>query len=92
VNAYLVEHYWPGITAQAFGQAVARVRAAVEAMAGEGHGVRLLHSTVVLGDESAFTVLAATSASVVEDAYRRAGVRFDRLVDAVDDPRVPAAG
>ncbi len=53
-------------------------------LAAEGGALRYLHSTLVPDDESAFCVFEAASRSLVEQAYARAGVRFERLLDAVE--------
>jgi hypothetical protein len=82
-HTFLVEHYWPGVTAASFEAAAERVRAsAVELEADTG--IRFLHSTLVPEDEAAFCVFAASSQDVVAEAYRRAGVPFERILDAVD--------
>jgi hypothetical protein len=49
----------------------------------QGLAVRFLHSTLVPEEEAAFCVVEAESASAVEAAYERAGVRFQRIVGAV---------
>jgi hypothetical protein len=87
VQTFLVEQYWPGVTAEAFERAEADVRASTSELAGGGTSIRFLHSTLVPGDETAFCVFAASSAELVAEAYRRAGVRFDRIVDAVEPSR-----
>ncbi len=81
---YLVEHYWPGGTATDFAAAASSVRASAEELAAEGQRIRYLHSTLVPEDEAAFCVLEAESRAIVERAYDRAGVRFERIVDAVE--------
>ena len=81
---YLVEHYWPGITAEAFRSATERVRAAARAMARGGTPIRYLHSTMIPADEAAFCVLQAATTEVIEQLYARAGVRFDRIVAALE--------
>ena len=83
-STFLVEHYWPGVTAEEFGAAAERVRTCAELLAVEGESIRYLHSTLVPEDEAAFCVFEATNRSLVEEAYRRAGVRFERLVAAVE--------
>ena len=83
-RTFLVEHYWPGVTARAFGRAAQRIRASAEQLAREGVDLEFLHSTLVLEDEAAFCVLRGESESVVEEAYRRAGVRFERVLPAVE--------
>lgn len=82
-TTYLVEHYWPGITAEAFRSATERVRATARAMARSGAPIRYLHSTMVPADEAAFCVLTAASPELIEQLYARAGIRFDRIVAAV---------
>jgi hypothetical protein len=82
-TTYLVEHYWPGITADGFRSAAARVRATARAMARRGTPIRYLHSTLVPTDEAGFCVLDAASVELVEQLYARAGVRFDRIVAAL---------
>jgi hypothetical protein len=81
---YLVEHYWPGITAEVFRAAAERVRATAEAMARGGTPIRYLHSTMVPADEAAFCVFEAASPELIEQLYARAGVRFERIVAALE--------
>src|SRR5262245_44660598 len=83
-STYLVEHYWPGITADTFRSAAERVRTTAEAMARDGTPIRYRHSTMVPVDEAAFCVFDATSAELIEQLYARAGVRFERIVAAVE--------
>lgn len=83
---FMAEHYWPGVTADAFQSAVERVRAAAGDLAAAGTEIRFLHSTLVLDDESAFCVFEAHSQTVVEQAYARAGVSYQRLLDALEMP------
>jgi hypothetical protein len=84
LGTFLVEHYWPGVTAEQFGDAADRVRASADRLAADGEPIRYLHSTLVPRDEAAFCVFEAASESLVEEAYRRAGVRFERMVAAVE--------
>jgi hypothetical protein len=83
-QTYLVEHYWPGVTPDAFGEAAGRVRTSALALEAAGHGVRFLHSTLVPEDEAAYCVLVADSPRLVEETYEKAGVPFERLVAAVE--------
>jgi hypothetical protein len=80
VATFLVEHYWPGVTEGELRDAAARVRASSDGMA----GLRLLRVTLVPEDEAALCVFAADSAALVVEAYGRAGVRFERILDAVE--------
>lgn len=83
---FMVEHYWPGVTAATFQPAVEQVRAAAAELAAAGAEIRFLHSTLVLGDEAAFCVFEAGSQVDVEQAYARAGVSFQRLQEALEIP------
>ena len=53
-------------------------------MARDGAEIRFLHATFVPEDEAAYCVFAAASVEVVETAYRRANVPFERIVDALE--------
>ena len=83
-TTYLVEHYWPGITAETFSSAAERVRTTAAAMTRGGVPIRCLHSTMVPVDEAAFCVFTAASADLIEQLYARAGVRFERIVAALE--------
>ena len=83
-TTYLVEHYWPGITAEAFRSAVARLRSTSAAMVRGGVAIRCLHSTMVPADEAAFCVFAAGSSELIEQLYHRAGITFDRIVVSLE--------
>jgi hypothetical protein len=83
-TTFLVEHYWPGVTESGFGAAAQSLREASEAIAAAGGTLRYLHSTLVPADEAAFCVFQASSRSLVEQAYARAGVRYERILDAVE--------
>lgn len=83
-KTFLVEHYWPGVTTEQFGDAADRVRTSADRLAADGEPIRYLHSTLVPEDEAAFCVFEAASKSLVEEAYRRAGVHFERMVAAVE--------
>ena len=82
-QSFLVEHYRPGITADAFRDAMARVRASAAAMRRDGSLVRCVHATLVPEDEAVLSVIDATSSELVEQLFARAGVRVDRIVSAL---------
>lgn len=88
---FLVEHYWPGLTPGLFRTACGRVRRSVDGIVGEGVPIRFLHSTLVAEEETGFCLFEAESAAVVEDAYARAGVPFERIVDALEIGVGPSA-
>lgn len=83
-TTFLVEHYWPGVTESGFAAAAESLRAASEEIAAGGADLRYLHSTLVPEDEAAFCVFHASSRALVEQVYARAGVRFERILDAVE--------
>lgn len=83
-RSFLVEHYWPGVTADTFREAAERVRACAGELASTGAEIEFLHSTLVPEDEAAFCVFAAASPKLVEEAYERADVPFERIVDAYE--------
>lgn len=83
-HTFLVEHYWPGVSVRAFRAAADQVRAAAEEISLANAPIHFLHSTLVPEDENAFCVFSAASAALVEQAYRRAGVGFERIVDALE--------
>jgi hypothetical protein len=75
---YVVERYLPGLDQHALRRSPARLAGATA-----NTPVTHLCSTIVPADEACFCQFEGPSAEVVADANRRAGVPFDRLVDAV---------
>jgi len=82
-STYLVEHYWPGATADLFRSTSERVRTTAEAMRRGGTPIRYLHAILVPADEAAFCLIDAASQELVEQLYARAGIGFDRIVAAL---------
>lgn len=80
----LVEHYWPGVTVEAFRIAAERVHRSASELAGSGESIRYLHATLVPSDESAFCVFQAASVELVARAYADAQVQFERLLIALE--------
>jgi hypothetical protein len=91
VDTFIVESYWPGVTADAFGKAVARAEGAAKQIAAEGTPVRHLDSILVPQDEAVFHLFEGYSAEVVEQVGRRARLRFARVVRCVR-PEDPSPG
>jgi hypothetical protein len=60
------------------------VRTAAAELAGDDREIVFLHSTLVPEDEAAFCVFEATTPELVARAYDRAGVRFERILDALE--------
>jgi hypothetical protein len=84
-QAYLVEHYRPGLEPEELGRLATRVRESVAELGREGRPVRYLRSTIVPGDESFLLVIEAASEELVREVYTHAGVSFERLSAAVTD-------
>lgn len=74
---FLVERYWPGVTA-------ADVRAVDERLTQLGGGAaKFVASTLIPADEIVFFEFRAAHDTAVLELARRAGLRCDRLVSAV---------
>lgn len=81
---FLVESYLPGST-RALEDASVSARRAAELATGEGVPMRYLRTTLLPSDETCFHLFEAASVAVVEAAAARAGLRWDRVVEAVDE-------
>lgn len=91
-KTFLVERYWPGVTVDAFAEAVRRVRESIDGLRSEGEAIQTMSSTLVPTDEAAYWVVAASSADIVELAYARAGVPYERIVGALEAERAQSEG
>jgi Protein of unknown function (DUF4242) len=80
---FLVENYSPGLSVEGFEAASYRLSAEADAMTREGKVVQVLRSTIVPADESLICVCSAESRALVCEAFRRAGVSFDRISEAL---------
>jgi hypothetical protein len=77
--SYLVEAYVSG------GQrAMAHAREGARRTAELGVGVRYVRTTFLPGDETVLHLFEAPSASVLDEAGRRAALPFERIVEAVE--------
>lgn len=81
---YLVEHYLPGVTAEGFRETTGRLWSAAAAMASGGTPIHYRQAILVPSDEAAFCMFEAASVDVITLLYQRAGVAFDRIVDALE--------
>jgi hypothetical protein len=81
---YLVELYLSRDGKPDLEGAVARVRAAAQELTREGAPVRYLRTIFVPEDETCFFLYDAASAEAAGEATRRAGLSFDRVVEAID--------
>jgi hypothetical protein len=82
---YLVEYYRPSSTPADLERVASRVREAVDQLEREGLPVRFRHSTIVATDEAFLCVVEAASEVVVQMAYDRACVTFERISAAVTE-------
>jgi hypothetical protein len=82
-QAYLVEHYRPGLDVSQLTGAIAAVREAVVEMEHTGEPIHYVSSTIVPSDESFFCVIEAAAEDGVRSAYARAGVPFERISAAI---------
>lgn len=89
MTTYLIELYAPVGETASLEAAAARARATAEQMTREGKSIRYLRSTFVPEDEIWFHLYEAASADAVAEVSGRAGMAFDRIVEAV---QVPAGG
>jgi hypothetical protein len=79
-SMYLVERYWPAVTAEQVREALARLAAVA---APDRDTARHLGSVLVPADECVFSLFLARSSAAVAAANRAAGVPFDRVAPAV---------
>ncbi len=77
---FLVESYVADSSA-AFDDARERARLTAEQNADVGY----VESTYVPGDETVLHLFDAPSAALLEEAGRRAGLQFERIVEAVNE-------
>jgi hypothetical protein len=80
-RAYLVERYVPGITWAEVVDAAARTEREAVVLRSNGDALEWRSSWLIPGDEAVFCLFEATSAEVVREAHRRAGVAVSRVVE-----------
>jgi hypothetical protein len=78
---FLVESY-VAASPEAFDEACERARRAAESAS----GIRYVDTTYLPGDETVLHLFDAPSVDVLGEAGRRAGLEFERIVPAVNDP------
>ena len=83
VSTFVVERYWPGVSAASLEAAVSRGGRSAAEMRREGRHVRYLHSTLVPADETVFCFFEAAERQDVLELNERADLPFDRIVEAV---------
>ncbi len=81
-RSYLVECYWPGVSAEALHAAAQRTRKAASDLQSEGADVDFISSILVVVDETVFCLFRGCEADV-RAASTRAGVQFERVLESV---------
>jgi hypothetical protein len=80
---YLVEAYFPRESRDRLPEITTRLRTAAESMRADGVAVRYLLPIFVPEDETCFHLFTGPSAAAVGDVSRRAALKYDRIVEAV---------
>jgi hypothetical protein len=93
-NTFLVERYIPRLQAADVTALARRVAAAGAELRAEGRPVRWLRSVAIPDDETCLCTFSAHSAVDVEEANRRAGAAYERIIpvlvieqDSAAEPR-----
>jgi hypothetical protein len=91
-RTFFVECYSPGIDRESVKADGARASSVAAGMRRDGVAIRYLHAMFMSADEVVFHVFIADDARSVDEASRRAGVRFERIVESIAlSPRRGAA-
>jgi hypothetical protein len=83
---YVVERYLPGLDQRQLVRLLGNLGKVTDDLRSEGTRVRYLGSTIVPRDEACFCQFEGPSEAAVAEANTRAGVPFDRIVEAVAVP------
>ena len=86
---YLVEAYVPRAHAAEARAAGSRAREAAAELSREHVSIRYVRTMFLPEDETCFHLFEASSAEVVAEAGKRAGIRPARIVSAIDATRFP---
>lgn len=90
---FLVERYWPGVTADEVRATEVRLQEIVEILNREGVPIRYRSSTLIEQEESVFSVFQGRSPEEVAEVSRRSGVPFDRILLATEiTPQIGQTG
>jgi hypothetical protein len=90
MSKFLVEAYVPAAVAHDTHSGVDGVADAAGELSREGTPVRLLHAIFVPEDETGFYLYQARSSEAVREAATRAGLRFERVTEALTDRLAPS--
>ena len=83
---YVVERYLPGLDQRQLVRLLGKLGKVTDDLRREGPRVSYLGSTIVPGDEACFCQFDGPSEAAVVEANTRAGVPFDRIVEAITVP------
>lgn len=81
-RSYLVECYWPGVTAETLGIATERAQHAVATMRRRGRELRFFGAILVPADETVFCLFNGTEADV-RAVTDEAGVPYERVLESL---------
>lgn len=83
-SRFLVERYWPGVSLADLSAAVADLRLALGSTRTAGSRVRHIRTTLVVVDETVFSVFEADSMESVSALNDRIGWPYDRILEIVE--------
>ena len=83
-TTFLVEGYWPDTGTEAFQAGAARLDERLARMRSAGVAIGTVAATLVPGDQAAYWLISGPSVDVVANACAQAGLRVERIVDAVE--------
>lgn len=81
-RSYLIESYWPGVTAERLVAAAERVQTATHKLRTQGHELRFLGSILVPVDETVFCLFHGDEADV-RSVTEQAGVPYERVLESL---------
>jgi len=82
LRGYLVECYWPGVSAEKLAAAVERAEQAADELRSQGRSLRFLGSILVPADEIVFCLFDGEEADV-RAVSEKAGVPFERILESL---------
>jgi hypothetical protein len=86
MTGFLAELYLSRTDPEGAGGTAARARSAARRAARHGRALRYVRTTFVPDDELCFVLFEGDAAETVAEAGRRAGLEFERIVEAIEAP------
>jgi hypothetical protein len=83
ILTFLVECYWPGVTADVAADAVRAVNQACSTLAVQGFAARVTQSALMPADEAVLLWLETDSEETIARLYKQAEVAYDRATVVV---------